>query len=54
MIVFIYGLAVLINTGFAPAAMDDEKVAALLQETSALLLSGMRASPEASHSHNGE
>lgn len=47
MIVFVYGLAVLINTGFAPAEMDNEKVAALLQETSAMLLNGLHNSLKA-------
>jgi len=46
MIVFIYGLAVLINTGALAKDMDDEKIADLLRETGDMLLSGLRTSLE--------
>jgi len=43
--IFIYGLAVMVNTGSPIANMDENEIAAFLQETGSMLLAGLRAVP---------
>lgn len=43
LMVFVYGLAVFINTGFPADVPDDEDIAAILRETGDMLLSGLRS-----------
>ena len=44
MVTYIYGMAVLINTGFLDVDMSEKEITGLLRDTGEMLLAGLRAS----------